>query len=471
MSRITNYDPIANQLFAQGASQGAGYVNAAADNLRAEQALALRQQAQQFEQDAFREQNRQRLQREARTRGANERIFKLLKEQTPSGDLAMMSQYVGLGPTMGLPSIEQAGSMQLQGMAGQPDVFDRLLMESPDVLQDASPALVELVKDRGGKAAAARIQKINATANTLADRGLAKYARTYIQEAERLGLDPQEKMRPTKEALTIREQERADKEEMLMDRGFRPGTDDWDHEMKRSYKRSLELWNNDLEAKKEKAKAEATAARLAEQQATMGGLGRLVDTQGIGALNDQQRGMLMMAPNVSAGDFAKPTITPEQQAAQDEAAAQNIAALRGVPLPEARAFVALRRQNMVGLDSVPSRQRDTSDADAEKRRDQMWQDAQRLAAAAAEARKAKNDALADQYEARARQLQQQAIKDVAQPSQQEGPMLLSDMEQTRTLQTMKQIIAQFRQQNGRPPTEIELEQLTIQQASQPQSPQ
>jgi hypothetical protein len=113
-------------------------------------------------------------------------------------------------------------------------------------------------------------------------------------------------------------------------------------------------------------------------------------------------------------------------------------------------------------------QRDTSEADARRRLDEMWQQATRLNQAA-EAIQETNPTRAAEMKAQSRQLQQQVIASQGQ-SQQTEPVLLSKVDEQRTLESMKQKIKAFRAQNGRAPTEDELIALETQQVGTPQVP-
>lgn len=461
MSQITYYNPMANQAFSQAASQAAQFVNAGADNQRADQQLALRQNAQQFEQELIRNANRDRLLREAKRNEANKAIFDLLKAETPNGDIGLTSQFVGLGAARGLPTMEQGIQSQVQGMAqaAQQDGFERLLRERPDAIENASPALVELLRDRGSKASATRLAEVNARIAGLERRGLAPYAKQMIDEARGLGLDMKDSLLPVRDRIEGKQQQDADKQFMLTERGFQPGTPEWEREMQRSYKFSTDLY---------KAHVERQAQQQAQQQAAA------EQAQQVALLND------------AAFAEATGSVSPEMQlrVARDPAVSKVVGNWQKKPAPEmpdpeyvASLFQRLQngdtaaRAELLQLKQItPSAafggQRDTSAADDAKRRDEMWQQSQRLLKAAEDVRE-QNPALAAQYESQSRQLQQQSLAGI---EKQTGPVLLSDVDKQRTLQTMKQIIAQFRQQNGRTPTEIELEQLTIQQTGQPQTP-
>lgn len=273
MSRITSYDPMANQAFSQAASQAAQFVNAGADNQRADQQLALRQNAQQFEQELIRNANRDRLLREAKRNEANKAIFDLLKAETPNGDIGLMSQFVGLGAARGLPTMEQGIQSQVQGMAqaAQQDGFERLLRERPDAIENASPALVELLRDRGSKASATRLAEVNARIAGLERRGLAPYAKQMIDEARGLGLDMKDSLLPVRDRIEGKQQQDADKQFMLVERGFQPGTPEWEREMQRSYKFSTDLYKAHVERQAQQQAAQQAAAEQA-QQTQLGGM-------------------------------------------------------------------------------------------------------------------------------------------------------------------------------------------------------
>jgi hypothetical protein len=218
-------------------------------------------------------------------------------------------------------------------------------------------------------------------------------------------------------------------------------------------------------------KAVMQAAEAQQQQAMQAQRSQLAGVvAGGGQLTPEQSLIVMDDPALRRmqEQANRPQITPEQQAAEDEAAAQNIHVLRGVPLPQARAFVALRRQDMAGLDSMPTRQQNTSAADEKRRLDEMWQQATRLNQAA-EAIQETNPTRAAEMKAQSRQLQQQVIASQGQ-SQQTEPVLLSKVDEQRTLESMKQKIKAFRAQNGRAPTEDELIALETQQVGTPQVP-
>jgi hypothetical protein len=317
MSQITYYNPMANQAFSQAASQAAQFVNAGADNQRADQQLALRQNAQQFEQELIRNANRDRLLREAKRNEANKAIFDLLKQETPNGDIGLMSQFVGLGAARGLPTMEQGIQSQVQGMAqaAQQDGFERLLRERPDAIENASPALVELLRDRGSKASATRLAEVNARIAGLERRGLAPYAKQMIDEARGLGLDMKDSLLPVRDRIEGKQQQDADKQFMLTERGFQPGTPAWEREMQRSYKFSTDLYKAHVERQAQKQAAQQAAA---EQSQLVGLMGQIEQpAQSLRQANNPELGppISLAQPGARAQYVANavPQLTPEQR--------------------------------------------------------------------------------------------------------------------------------------------------------------
>jgi hypothetical protein len=81
-----------------------------------------------------------------------------------------------------------------------------------------------------------------------------------------------------------------------------------------------------------------------------------------------------------------------------------------------------------------------------------------------------NATLADQYEAESRQLQQSVLAAEQGQPQQAEPILISQSDEKRIIDSMVQKIRAFRAQTGREPTPDELVALETQQTPQPQQP-
>lgn len=108
--------------------------------------------------------------------------------------------------------------------------------------------------------------------------------------------------------------------------------------------------------------------------------------------------------------------------------------------------------------------RDTSAADAEKRRDEAWQNYTRLMQAATDAEKV-DPALSSLLRSQAMQFQNQALAGLEE--KQTGPVLLSEVEAKRTKTSMSDFHKQLKAQ-GRNPSPKELAELWMQQTTQPQ---
>lgn len=456
MSQITMYNPMANQAFSQAASQAAQFVNAGADNRRADEQLAMRQNAMQFEQDLIRNANRERLLREAKKNEANRAIFELLKQETPNGDIGLMSQYMGLGAARGLPTMEQAVSSQVQGMANaaQQDGFERLLRERPDVLENASPTLVELLRDRGTKAAASRLAEVNARVAGLERRGLAPFAVQMIDEARGLGLDMKDSMLPVRDRLQGKQQEDADKQFMLLERGFQPGTPDWEREMKRSFKFSTELYKAHIERQAQQEAQQQAAAEQAQRA------GLVTAMQSAGPLSPEQQ--LAIQGDPALRRIFEQVNQPATAAPPDPAMVAQL--FQQMQQGNTAARAQLIQMGQITPSAAFGPPRDTSAADAEKRRDEAWQNYTRLMQAATDAEKV-DPALSSLLRSQAMQFQNQALAGLEE--KQTGPVLLSEVEAKRTKTSMSDFHKQLKAQ-GRNPSPKELAELWKQQTSQPQ---
>ena len=193
-------NPIANELMMQAANFGAGQVNTAADNRRADESLVLRQaeaaQIQQMRELQIAEMRRARdeeiLGISNRSR-ADKYLLQLLQETSQPVDPMAMMMDATAGPPEGLGNEATRANafMRGQAMNARPTVFDRAMREQPDTLQYASPKLLALVQNKSDADASREVERLRSLINNLGPQGVTKISPRVVDQAIGLGIGVQ----------------------------------------------------------------------------------------------------------------------------------------------------------------------------------------------------------------------------------------------------------------------------------------